>query len=116
NEVVRPLSADHRAVVAQPFSQMPPLRAPSRDIEKFGTVTATLSADTIPIGPSAEQGAAFQFGIEAQPLLALLTFEVASPRIDAPPEVYVNGENLGAVTLTLPELADPGYRGEMESL
>jgi hypothetical protein len=116
NEVVRPLSADHRAVVAQPFSQMPPLRAPARDIEKFGTVTATLSADTIPIGSSAEQGAAFQFGIEAQPLLALLTFEVASPRVDAPPEVYVNGENVGAATLTLPELADPGYRGEVESL
>ena len=54
--------------------------------------------------------------MEAQPLLALLTFEVASPRIDAPPEVYVNGENIGPVTLTLPELADPGYRGEMQPL
>jgi hypothetical protein len=49
-------------------------------------------------------------------LLALLTFEVASPRIDAPPEVYVNGEYVGPVTLTLPELADPGYRGEVKSL
>ena len=46
-------------------------------------------------------------------MLALLTFEVAAPRVDAPPEVYVNGEDVGPVTLTLPELADPGYRGEM---
>jgi hypothetical protein len=46
----------------------------------------------------------------------LLTFEVASPRVDVPPVVYVNGENVGAATLTLPELADPGYRGEVESL
>lgn len=115
-EVVRPLSTDHRDAIPQPFSEMPPLRAPAQDIEKFGTVTATLSAETIGIGPSIEQGAVFQFGIEAQPLLALLTFEVASPRVDAPPEVYVNGENIGAATLTLPELADPGYRGEMESL
>jgi hypothetical protein len=50
------------------------------------------------------------------PLMALLTFEVASPKVDAPPEVYLNGENLGAVTLLLPDLADPGYRGEMRPL
>ena len=49
-------------------------------------------------------------------MLALLTFEVASARIDAPPEIYLNGESIGPVTLTLPELADPGYRGQMESL
>ena len=116
SEVVRPLSTDHRNLIPQPFSLMPPLRAPSQDIETFGTVTATLAADSIGIGPSLEQGARFQFGIEAQPLLALLTFEVASPRVDVPPVVYVNGENVGAATLTLPELADPGYRGEVESL
>jgi hypothetical protein len=116
SEVARPLSTEHRDVIPQPFSEMPPLRTPTKDIEQFGTVTATLAADTIRIGAGIEQGAAFQFGIEAQPLLALLTFEVASPRVDAPPDVYVNGENLGPVTLTLPELADPGYRGEMETL
>jgi hypothetical protein len=116
SEVVQPLSAEHRDAIAQPFSEMPPLRSPAQDLEKFGTVTATLAADTIRIGPTMEQGAGFQFGIESQPLLALLTFEVASPRVDAPPEIYVNGENIGPATLTLPELADPGYRGEMETL
>jgi hypothetical protein len=68
------------------------------------------------MGPDVEHGATFQFGIESAPLLALLTFEVASPRVDAPPEIYVNGEDVGAATVTLPDLADPGYRGEMESL
>jgi len=68
------------------------------------------------MGPDVEHGATFQFGIESEPLLALLTFEVASPRVDAPPQVYVNGEDVGTATVTLPELADPGYRGEMESL
>jgi hypothetical protein len=48
--------------------------------------------------------------------MALLTFEVASPRIDSPPEVYLNGQSIGAASFTLPELADPGYRGEMESM
>jgi hypothetical protein len=115
-EVVHPLNAEHRDVIPEPFSSLPPLHSPEQDVEHFGTVTATLAYETISIGPDATRGAAFQFGMEAQPLLALLTFEVASPRIDSPPEVYVNGEDVGPATLTLPELADPGYRGQVESL
>jgi hypothetical protein len=115
-EVVQPLSAAQRDVIPDPFSAIPPLHSPEQDVEQFGTVTATLSAETIPIGPDVQEAAVFQFGMEAQPLLALLTFEVASPRIDSPPEIYVNGQAVGPATLALPELADPGYRGEMEPL
>jgi hypothetical protein len=116
SEVVHPVNAQHRDVIPEPFSAMPPLQAPEQDTERFGTVTATLANETISMGPDAAHGAAFQFGIESQPLLALLTFEVASPRIDSPPEVYVNGDDVGPATLTLPDLADPGYRGQVESL
>ena len=116
SEVVHPVNADRREVIPEPFSSMPPLSSPSQDVENFGTVTATLAEDTIRIGPDIQESAAFQFGIEAQPLAALLTFEVASPRIDAPPVVYLNGQDLGSVSLVLPELADPGYRGQMEPL
>ncbi len=116
SEVVHPVNAEHRDIIPEPFSSLPPLHAPEQDLETFGTVTATLSSETIRVGSDPQQGAAFQFGIELQPLLALLTFEVASPRVDSPPEVYINGENVGPATLTLPELADPGYRGSMESL
>ncbi|HME89012.1 MAG TPA: hypothetical protein VKE30_07375 [Chthoniobacterales bacterium] len=116
SEVVHPINTQHRDVIPEPFSSLPPLHSPEQDLEYFGTVTATLAGETISIGPEAEHAAAFQFGIESQPLLALLTFEVASPRIDSPPEIYVNGEDLGPATLTLPELADPGYRGEIEPL
>jgi hypothetical protein len=116
SELAYPLSAEHRDVIPEPFSTLPPLHSPTQDREQFGTVTASLAAETIPIGPSVEKGGAFQFGIESQPLLALLTFEVASPRIDAPPEVYLNGEDLGPATLTFPELADPGYRGQTQPL
>ena len=116
SEVVHPVNAEHRDVIPEPFSSLPPLHSPEEDLEHFGTVTAALSSETIAIGPDLQHGAAFQFGIESQPLLALLTFEVASPRIDSPPEIYVNGEDVGPATLTLPELADPAYRGEMESL
>lgn len=115
-EIVHPVNANHRDLIASPFSVPPRLRAPERDEEQFGTVTATLSAETIAMGDKIDNGAAFQFPLESQPLLALLTFEVASPHVDAPPEVVVNGENIGAVTLSLPELADPAYRGETRSL
>jgi hypothetical protein len=116
SDVVHPINAEHRDVIPEPFSSLPPLHSPDRDTEYFGTVTATLASEVIAMGPDFEHAATFQFGIESEPLLALLTFEVASPRIDSPPEVYVNGEDVGPASITLPELADPGYRGEMESL
>src|SRR5436190_108514 len=115
-EVLHPIGAEHRDLIPEPFAAMPSLHAPSEDKETFGTVTATLADETIRIGASFSDGAAFQFGLEAQPLAVLLSFEVASPDIDAPPEVFANGESLGAVTLTLPDLADPAYRGESTSL
>jgi hypothetical protein len=111
-EVLHPLSAEQRDLIPEPFAAMSPLHAPSQDKEMFGTVTATLADETIRIGASVSDGAAFQFGIEAQPLAVLLSFEVASPNIEAPPEIFVNGEGLGAVALTLPDLSDPAYRGE----
>src|SRR5438105_4576000 len=116
SDIVHPLNVEHRDLIPEPFSAMPPLHSSAEDTEKFGTITATLAAETIRIGPTIEEGAAFEFGMEAQPLLALLSFEVASPHIDAPPEIYVNGQDIGAVSLALPELADPGYRGETEPL
>jgi hypothetical protein len=116
SEVVHPLNAEHRDVIPEPFSSVPPLHAPEQDMEQFGTVVATLSADTIRIGPDVQEGAVFQFGIESQPLLAVLTFEVANARVDSPPEIYLNGQDIGSVSLALPELADPAYRGEVESL
>ena len=114
--VAHPLAADRRAVVPEPFSAAAPLPTQTADKATFGAVTATLSPDTIRIGASVQQGAAFQFGIEAEPLVAMLNFEVASAQIDSPPQVFVNGENIGVASLTLPDLADPGYRGETKRL
>jgi hypothetical protein len=116
SEVVHPVNAERRDLIPEPFSVAPPLHPPPQDVENFGTVTATLAPDAIHLDARTQENAAFQFPIEAQPLTALLTFEIANPRIDAPPEVYVNGQNIGPVGFTLPDLADPGYRGESEPL
>lgn len=114
--VAHPLSAEPRDVMPAPFSAAGPLRVPEQDAETFGTVTAALAPEVIRIGASVQAGAAFQFEIESAPLLALVSFEVSTARIDAPPEIFVNGENLGPVSLTLPDMADPAYRGEAERL
>ena len=115
-EVLHPISAEHRDLIPEPFSAMAPLHPAAQDSERFGTVTASLADETIRIGASVSHGASFQFGLESQPLMALLTFEVASPNIASPPEVFVNGESVGPAAVTLPDLADPAYRGETASL
>ena len=114
SEVVHPVNTEHRDMIPEPFSSAPTLHAPPVDVENFGTVTATLAAEAIRIGAQTQEGAAFQFSIEAQPLTALLSFEIANPRIDAPPEIYLNGQDIGPASLTLPDLGDPAYRGEVE--
>lgn len=116
SEVAHTASVGSQDAVPQPFATTLPLHAPTEDSEEFGTVTASLSTDMIRIGPTPEQSALFEFGIESQPLLALITFEIANPRIDSPPEVIANGQNIGAVSLIMPGLADPGYRGEMHRM
>jgi hypothetical protein len=115
-QVMRPIHAEQQKLMADPFAAPMPLRTGEEDAEVYGTVTAPLTTDTIPIGSSMPSGAAFQFGLEGQPLVALLTFEVASPQIDVPPEIYVNGQDVGPATLVLPDLADPAYRGLARSL
>src|SRR4029077_2746916 len=104
SEVVHPVNAEHRDMIPEPFSIVPALHAPPEDLENFGTVTATLAADPIRIDEGAQRNAVFQFPIEAQPLTALLTFEIGNPTIDAPPEIFVNGQDIGPVSLTLPDL------------
>src|SRR6266480_7853427 len=116
SEMVHASGVGSQDAVPQPFAATLPLHAPAQDAEEFGTVTASLSADLIRIGSASSQAAAFEFGLESQPLLALITFEIASPRIDSSPEVIANGENVGTASLVLPGLADPGYRGEMRNI
>jgi hypothetical protein len=116
SQVMRPIHAEQGKLAADPFGGPATLRTSEEDKEIYGTVTAPLTIETVPMGSSLQSAAAFQFGLEAQPLLALLTFEVASPQVEAPPEIYVNGEDLGPASLVLPDLADPAYRGLSLSL
>lgn len=114
--VLNPIHAEQRELVAEPFAAASPLQARTEDGEVYGTVTAPLAAGTIPLGPSVQQSASFQFDLETRPLVAMLSFELASPQVDVAPEIYVNGTDVGVVSLVLPDLADPAYRGLSRSL
>ncbi len=114
--VMHPIHAEHRELMPEQFEVAAPLRPKEKDGEVFGTVTAPLASGRIPLGPTVGESASFQFDIESRPLVAMLSFELASPQIDAAPEIYVNGTDLGVVSLVLPDLADPGYRGLSRSL
>src|SRR5947199_8412305 len=63
SEVVHPLNTEHRDIIPEPFSSLPPLHSPEQDLEHFGTVKATLASEPIAIGPGHEHGAASQFGM-----------------------------------------------------
>jgi hypothetical protein len=116
SEVAHSAGDNSQQLMPEPFSTATPLTVPTRDAEEFGTVTAPLSTEPIRIGAQTDQAALYNFGLESQPLLALITFEIAAPRVDSPPELIVNGRNFGAVSLFLPKLADPAYRGEVRTL
>src|SRR5437870_8099725 len=79
SEMVHPPSAGSHDAVPEPFAATLALHTPAQDAEEFGTVTASLSADLIRIGSTPSEAAVFEFGLESQPLLALITFEIASP-------------------------------------
>ena len=66
SQLAHSASVGSQDAVPQPFATTLPLHAPTEDSEEFGTVTASLSADLIRIGPAPEQGAVFEFGIESQ--------------------------------------------------
>ncbi len=114
--VMHPMHAEQRELMSEPFAAAVPLRTESADAEVYGTVTAPLALEAISLEPSVEKSASFHFEIESRPLVALLSFELASPQIDAAPEIYINGTDLGVVSLVLPDLADPAYRGVSRSL
>src|SRR5437868_5522841 len=65
SEVVHPMNAEHRDIIPEPFTSLPPLHSPEQDLEKFGTVTATLANETISTGSDPQQCAGFQRGIES---------------------------------------------------
>ncbi len=102
--------------VRQPFHILAPRRTSRDDAYLFGVVTAALQTDPITLKAPSAKTAAFQFELERQPLVAVLTYEALGGTIDAPPDVTVNGHSLGGSAFSLPDLADPAFQGVSQAL
>ena len=100
-----------------PFGSGPASKPSVDDLYLYGRTRATLCAETIKLEPATGlDGMLWELQLDASPLAALLTFEVLGADISFPPEITVNDRPLGAVYLQLPDLADPGYRGDVRPL
>lgn len=110
--VLQPSDFRSNEKVRQPFHILSAARKRKHDGYRYGVVTASLqSGAPIVLKPSQVASANFQFNLEKQPLMAVVTYEVLGAPIDAPPSLTVNGRAQGPSTLHLPELADPGFQG-----
>lgn len=98
----------------EPFGN-PIRRAVSEaDTYLFGRVRATLEAQ--PLKVSAPEPAQWDLQLDRLPLIAVVSFEILNVDLTYPPELRLNGTSLGAVQPQLPDLADPGYRGEVRPM
>lgn len=106
------------AAVADPFGNLPEAQ-PAEDAKLFGRVKATVDTGITRLSPRGETTgttAQWQFELTAQPLTAIVTFEVLNADLAAPPVVVANDGQPGYASIHWPDLADPGYRGESRPL
>lgn len=118
--------------VADPFgaAPTPEARGELADTFLFGRVRALLDPGPVPLHPLPPPASAaappageeetnlvtFAFRLEAEPLLALLQFDLLNPDPAAPLLMWVNDEPVGVAAYQMPDLADPGYQGVVRSL
>jgi hypothetical protein len=82
------------------------------DRKLYGRVQSTLETTPIRLSPEGNPAEVFEVDLAAQPLTAVLNFEVLNADLNAPPNVSVNDAPPTASQVHWPDLADPGYRGE----
>lgn len=112
-EVLQAKDFSSAAMVVEPFGNLVPTHAPQSDTYLYGAVTAPLQdAKPLLLKPEGDASATFQFELEQRPLLAVVTYEILGATVGAAPAMSVNTRSLGLADLHLPDLADPGFRGE----
>lgn len=102
--------------LADPFGAPGHTETSEEDRFLYGRVRATLDAEPLTIEPARGTDAAYEFSIETPPLLAAVTFEILGASPTALPQAFVNGQPIGTASITFPDLADPGFRGESRPL
>jgi hypothetical protein len=113
-EVAVRQTLDFRAApeLVSPFGNTPLAPVLDDDRKLYGRVQATLDRTTIRLTPDEHADEVFELDLAAQPLAAVLNFEVLNADLASAPIVSINDAAPVPAQIHWPDLADPGYRGE----
>ena len=113
SEVQQPADFASKETVKEPFQIVSATRAKQEDSYLYGVVTARLQdGKAIVLKADGAPAVTFEFQLERQPLVAVVSYEVLGAVLAASPTVAVNQTPAVPSEVYLPDLADPGYRGE----
>jgi hypothetical protein len=116
SEISHALDFQSGGGVADAFGGSPPAQPQADDIALFGRIKATLDREIVRFGPEDPKEQVFEFELQAQPLIAVVSFEVLNADPLHPLNVSANGTPIGAVSMQLPDLADLAYHGSVRPL
>jgi hypothetical protein len=97
------------------FERGASLQLPANDMALYGRIKATLDNGTVKF-TDAQPTITWEFELQALPLMCLINMEVLAADPQAPLDVTLNDHPLGAVSVSWPDLADPGYVGMVRPL
>ena len=107
---------NHLPLVSDPFGKVPNMRQLQDDELIFGRVRAMLDEEIVRLDPRGDSSEEWTFELTAQPLTAILSFDVLNADLTAPPMISVNDGKPVAASIHWPDLSDPGFRGEARAL
>jgi hypothetical protein len=94
-----------------PFHKVPSQQPSPDDLYLYGRVRAIIDPGVMKLAPQTKPSGTWEFDLGELPLLSVVTFDILNADALAAPELIVNGQSLGSVSIHLPDLADPGYEG-----
>ena len=113
--VIQPKDFPSTEFIREPFGALNHTQTARDDAYLYGVVTAGLQDEKpLVLKPDVAAGLTFQFELEQRPLLAVVTYEILGATIGESPAVTVNDRAQGESEVRLPDLSDPGFRGESE--
>ena len=115
-EILKAIDFELPGMLADPFQSAQPQQPATNDSYLYGRVKATLDSTTVRLSATDSKSSIIQFELATRPMLALVTFEVLNADLNAPPLLIINRQPLGAVSLHLPDLADPAFQGSLKPL
>lgn len=115
-EILHALDFARPPEFAAPFQMGSPASAAADDSLLFGRVLAKIDGEIVRLGGHEDRVIEFEFDLEAQPLVAVVSFEILGADVSWPVEIGVNQQAPEAGSVALPDLADPGYVGRVVAM